>query len=158
MNFNDFQKNVYDTILIIKAIYTVHELYMIVYALWNMYYIRIKFGRKQSKILAVFPKNYREWVCKIIKKTCVLFRFVNFSSFLKYIAFLIRKSPQDFPGGSDGKASVYNVRDLSSIPGLGRFPGEGNGNPLQYSCLENPMDRGAWCRLLSMGLQRVGHN
>ena len=38
----------------------------------------------------------------------------------------------DFPGGSDGKASVYNVRDLGSIPGLGRFPGEGNGNPLQY--------------------------
>ena len=62
-----------------------------------------------------------------------------------------------FPGDSDSKASVYNVRDLGSIPGLGRFPGEGNGNPLQYSCLENPMDGGAWCRLLSMGLQRVGH-
>ena len=64
----------------------------------------------------------------------------------------------DFPGGSDGKASVYNVGDLGSIPGSGRFPGEGNGNPLQYSCLENPMDGGAWCRLLSMGLQRVGHD
>ena len=47
-------------------------------------------------------------------------------------------------GGSDGKASAYNVGDLGSIPGLGRSPGEGNGNPLQYSCLENPMDRGAW--------------
>ena len=46
--------------------------------------------------------------------------------------------------GSDGKTSVYNVRDLGSIPGLGRFPGEGNGNPLQYSCLENPMDGRAW--------------
>ena len=46
----------------------------------------------------------------------------------------------DFPGGSDGKASVYNAGDLSSIPGSGRVPGEGNGNPLQYSCLENPMD------------------
>ena len=56
------------------------------------------------------------------------------------------------PGGSDGKASIYNVRDLGSIPGWGRFPGEGNGNPLQ-SCLENPMDGGAWCRLLSMGSQ-----
>ena len=51
----------------------------------------------------------------------------------------------DFPGGSDGKASAYNVGDLGSIPGSGRFPGEGNGNPLQYSCLENPMDGGAWC-------------
>ena len=51
---------------------------------------------------------------------------------------------KDFPGGSDGKASVYNVGDLGSIPGLGRSPGEGNGNSLQYSCLENPMDGGAW--------------
>ena len=49
-----------------------------------------------------------------------------------------------FPGGSDGKASVYNVGDLGLIPGSGRSPGEGNGNPLQYYCLENPMDRGAW--------------
>ena len=49
-----------------------------------------------------------------------------------------------FPGGSDGKVSAYNVGDLGLIPGLGRSPGEGNGNPLQYSCLENPMERGAW--------------
>ena len=49
-----------------------------------------------------------------------------------------------FPGGSDSKASVCNAGDLGSIPGLGRSLGEGNGSPLQYSCLENPMDRGAW--------------
>ena len=49
-----------------------------------------------------------------------------------------------FPGGSDGKASVYDVGDLGLIPGSGRSPGEGNGSPLQYYCLENPMDRGAW--------------
>ena len=49
-----------------------------------------------------------------------------------------------FPGGSDGKESVYNAGDLGSIPGLGRSPGEGNDNPLQYYCLENPMDIGAW--------------
>ena len=49
-----------------------------------------------------------------------------------------------FPGGSDGKASAYNAGDLGSIPGSGRSPGEGNGNPFQYSCQENPMDRGAW--------------
>ena len=48
------------------------------------------------------------------------------------------------PGGSDGKASVYNVGDPGSIPELGRSHGEGNGNPLQYYCLENPMDRGPW--------------
>ena len=47
---------------------------------------------------------------------------------------------KDFPGGSDDKASAYNVEDPGSILGSGRSPGEGNGNPLQYSCLENPMD------------------
>ena len=51
-----------------------------------------------------------------------------------------------FPGSSDGKVSAYNAGDPGSIPGLGRSPGEGNGNPLQYSCPENPMDRGAWGR------------
>ena len=50
----------------------------------------------------------------------------------------------DFPGGSDGKASAYNAGDPGSIPGLGRSTEEGNGNPLQDYCLENPMDRGAW--------------
>ena len=50
----------------------------------------------------------------------------------------------DFLGGSDGKASAYNAGDPDSIPGFGRSPGERNGNPLQYSCLESPMDRGAW--------------
>ena len=51
---------------------------------------------------------------------------------------------RDFLGGSDGKASAYNAGDPGSIPGSGRSPGEGNGNPLQYSCLENPMNTGAW--------------
>ena len=50
-----------------------------------------------------------------------------------------------FPGGSDSKESACNVGDLGSSPGLGRSAGGGHGNPLQYSCLENPMDRGAWC-------------
>ena len=49
-----------------------------------------------------------------------------------------------FPGSSAGKESACNVGDLGSIPGLGRSPGEGNGNPLQYSSLGNPMDRGFW--------------
>ena len=52
--------------------------------------------------------------------------------------------PGGFPGGSDGKESTCNATDMGSIPGLGRFPGGGNGNPPQYSCLENAMDRGAW--------------
>ena len=59
---------------------------------------------------------------------------------------------RDFPGGSDSKASAYNLGDPGSNPGLGRYPEDGNGNPLQYSCLENPMDGGAG-RLQSMGSQ-----
>ena len=50
----------------------------------------------------------------------------------------------DLPGGSDSKESTCNVGDLGLIPGLGRFPGGGHGNPLQCSCLENPMDRESW--------------
>ena len=58
----------------------------------------------------------------------------------KFVFLLIK----DFPGGSDVKVSAYNAGDPGLIPGSGRSSGEENGNPLQYSCLENPMDRGAW--------------
>ena len=79
---------------------------------------------------------------------------------LTYIRQIIKtckiKNRWDFPGGSDGKASAYNVGDPGSIPGLGRSPGEGNGNPLQYSCLENPVEEPG--RLQSMGSQRVMHD
>ena len=57
-----------------------------------------------------------------------------------------------FPGGSEGKKSARNAGDPGWIPGFGKYPGEGNDNPLQYSCLENPRDRGAW---QSMGSKRV---
>ena len=62
-----------------------------------------------------------------------------------------------FPCSSVGKESACNAGDPGSIPGLGRSPGEGNGNPLQYSCLENPMDRGAWWATVH-GDARVGQN
>ena len=61
-----------------------------------------------------------------------------------------------FPGGSDCKESTCSAEDPGSIPGSWRSPGEGNGNPFQYLCLENPMDRAAWLR--SMGSQRVRHD
>ena len=69
--------------------------------------------------------------------------------FLTKVSVLSLASPPcewgiDFLGGSDGKASACNAGDTGSIPGLGRSPGEGNGNPLQYACLENSMNRGAW--------------
>ena len=62
-----------------------------------------------------------------------------------------------FPGGSDSKESACNTGDAGSIPGLERPPGEGKGYPLQSSCLENPMDRGAW-QAAAHGVARVRHN
>ena len=62
-----------------------------------------------------------------------------------------------FPGDSDGKESACSSEDLGLIPGSGRSPGEGNGYPLQFSCLENSMNTGAWWATVQ-GLQRVGHN
>ena len=62
-----------------------------------------------------------------------------------------------FPHSSVGKESACNARDPSSIPGSGRSPGGGNGNPLQYFCLENPTDRGAWWGTVH-GVARVGHD
>ena len=63
----------------------------------------------------------------------------------------------DFPGGSDGKVSVYSARDPGSVPGLGRSPAEGNGNPLQYIAWKIPWTEEPG-RLQSMGSQRVGHD
>ena len=67
---------------------------------------------------------------------------------IKYLGFL---------GGSGGKESVCNAGDLGLIPGSGRFPGEGNGNPLQYPYLGNPMDRGAWWATVHR-ITTVGHD
>ena len=64
--------------------------------------------------------------------------------FLFYLQSGHEASLAGFPGGSECKVYACNARDLGLIPGLGRSPGEGNDNPLQYCCLDNPMDRGAW--------------
>ena len=62
---------------------------------------------------------------------------------------------EGFPGGSDGKQSACNAGDLGSVPGSGRSPGEGNGYPLQYSCLENPMDREVWRATVHEGCKEL---
>ena len=77
---------------------------------------------------------------------------LNLFSYLVFTFFL------GFPGGSDAEESACSTGDLGLIPGLGRLPGEGNGNPLQYSCLENPMDGGAWCRLLCFNAILPNHS
>ena len=86
--------------------------------------------------------------CINMNKTSFLFSMYSLASwvnrskggFLKEVRFGLCLG---FPGGSEVKASAFNAGDLGSIPGSGRSPGEGNGNPFQYSCLENPMDREA---------------
>ena len=97
---------------------------------------------------------FKEWIitafwlrCLTECKYCISWRFYSEGD---------RGSPwdRDFLGGSDGKVSACNAEDPGSIHGLGRSPGEGNGTPHQYSCLENPMDGGT-CGLQSMGSQRV---
>ena len=76
------------------------------------------------------------------KKIKYFFGRADYTS--KCILGIFDTSTSKFPGGSDGKASAYNAGDPGSIPWLERSPEEGNGNPLQYSCLENLMDGGAW--------------
>ena len=71
--------------------------------------------------------------------------FYSMDAILRYLVpICILSVSSELPGGSDSKASVYNAADPGSIPGSGSSPGEGNGTPLQCSCLESPMDRGAW--------------
>ena len=77
-----------------------------------------------------------------IKRLLIKGRCKRLNSLKSFIH--IHLSYLGFPGGSDSIASACNVGDPGLIPGLGRFPGEGNGNLLWYSCLENPMDGGAW--------------
>ena len=74
---------------------------------------------------------------------CQYFLFKNYKIINILCNFYIYFAAKGFPGGSDSKASACNAGDPGSIPGSGRSPGEGNGNPLQHSCLENPMGGGA---------------
>ena len=90
---------------------------------------------------------FSETLCLVESKTIWSFTYLfiwNFSLSGAKTCIYTLLSDVTFPGGSDGKASACNVGDPGSIPGLGRSPGEGNGNLLQYSCLENSMDWGAW--------------
>ena len=106
---------------------------------------------KFMSIAPVMPSSHLMLWCPLFLLPSIFPSIRDFSNELavcirrpKYWSFSFSISPSNLPGGSGGKASAYSAGDPGSIPGLGRSPGEGNGNPLQYSCLENPMDGGAW--------------
>ena len=113
---------------------------------------------------SVFPENYFTGISVSILLSVFVGEFLCHCSIFTSMAFSLIKSflkciihYNGFSGGSDSKESTCNARDPGSIPGLGRSSGEGSGNPLQYSYLENPMDRGAWQATVH-GVTRVGHD
>ena len=113
--------------------------------------IRVETKVKSFQIFKIFPfKKFSRKNIQIYKNPQALKTLLFKVSPFSYRSF--NCFTYSFLGGSDGKESTYNVVDLGLIPGLGRSPGIGHGNPLQYSCLENPMDRGSW-QLQSMGSQ-----
>ena len=96
-------------------------------------------------------RRQRECSYELIVVTCwnnwwffILLTFHIFPVFIVVVNYFDNQWKLGFPGSSNSKASTYNAGDPGLIPGLGRSPGEGNRNPLQYSCLENPMDQGAY--------------
>ena len=92
-----------------------------------------------SYVYGPWKKSYDQPRQRIKKQRRYFANKGPFSQSYGYLFFYL-----GFPGGLDGKASACNAGDPGSIPGSGRSPGEGNGNPHQHSCLENPMDGGAW--------------
>ena len=92
--------------------------------------------------------GYSPWVTELDAtehaRTSLLFKLRGDCYLPNPLLFILLPNVPGFPSSSDSKASACNVGDPGLIPGLGRSPGEGNGNPLQYSCLENSMDRGTW--------------
>ena len=114
------------------------------FASWKYvhFYHFLDFIYKQHCMLSLcltFHSVWQSWVHPCFTNYIILLFFFNWLSNIPLYIWAT-----NFTGGSDGKAAVCNVGDPGSIPGLGRSPGEGNDNPLQYYCLENPTDKGAW--------------
>ena len=93
----------------------------------------------------------RAWVDSVLETP----KFLSLGACIFFFKGCHNKATGGFPGGSSGKESACNARDLGLIPGLGRSPGEGNDNPLQYSYLENSMARGTWQAIVHV-VARVG--
>ena len=108
------------------------------------YWVQVPVLQSRSSLIIYFTSSvsFRFMMVTYIKYK--IYHFNYFSDLSNWLRTFGDWGSLDFPGGSDGKASACNVGNLGWIPGLGRSPGEGNSNPLQYSCLENFMDGGGW--------------
>ena len=129
----------------------------------------MKYRRKYRFVWRKWVQNvaYRQYIGHFILGIIIVFFFFNLNWYFYNRSLTIFLSYHSWPGlftnltgftcSSVGKESAWNAGDLGSVPGLGRSPGGGNGNPLQYSCLEYPIDRGAW-QTIVYGVLRVGHD
>ena len=114
------------------------QLYIYTYLLFFRFFSYIYYYRVLSRVPSLLVLHFK------YSSVSYVHSFIFLTTLWFYSWLYLSGYLSIFPGGSDGKVSAYNEGDPGSIPGLGRSPGEGNGNPLQYSCLENPMDGGAW--------------
>ena len=105
------------------------------------HHCKVKKSEVETSYVWAQPVLRTQYMC-YMRVISITVRNIHYNKWTKLV--LIQPYNKDFPGGSDGKVSAYNAGEPGSIPGLGKSSGEGNGNPLQYSCLENPMDGGAW--------------
>ena len=122
-----------DPLILESAVYTVLRSYLtFLFIVYQLFRISLPFTRT-FWLIFLLPLNLKSYL------ECLTWPLGVHQTPLRFVI-----CPQDFPGGSDSKASAYNVGNLRLIPELGRSSGEENGNSLQYSCLENPIDRGAW--------------
>ena len=113
--------------------------------------------RNQSPVMPTFQCLKRHISCSLYYFLLLCCRRSSYSIRVGIFFFSLLMCSKGFPHISVGKDFACNAGDLGSIPGSGQSPGEGNGNLLQYSCLENPTDRGTW-RATVHGVARVGHN
>ena len=116
--------------LMCSFLFSISIFYTTIYFIYDLFFLSYKANIIPHLLLNIYDTYSKFLVLcsnSVLNNTCYL------------VSFEVR-----YPGGSDGKASVYNVGDPGPIPGSGRSPGEGNGYPLQHYCLENPMDGGTW--------------
>ena len=128
--------------------------YALFFWLWGMWDLS-SLTRDQTHTLCVGRWSLNHWTDREVPSLETF--IVGIPSFSPFIPIYWSAINRDGGHSSVGKESSGNAGDLGSIPGSGRSPEEGNGNPLQYSCLENPMDRGAW-QATVYRVTRVGHN